>query len=190
MAFITACCKRCEPLLLAALLLVLAAPAQAAFRVTAATPQFRDGNLYLSADMELELTDKVEEALDKGIPMHLVIDISLHRVRPWLWDETIGEWQLVRKLSYHALSGQYLLATVGSDQIDSYTALSQALRASGQLSEQEFPMNHFPGGDDQYELKLRVALDIGALPAPLRPSAYTSPDWRLNSGWSTWPARP
>ena len=45
-----------------------------------------------------------------------------------------------------------------------------------------------PEGD--YSVEVRASLDIEALPSPLRPVAYTSLAWRLNSGWSTWKLAP
>jgi hypothetical protein len=38
----------------------------------------------------------------------------------------------------------------------------------------------------KYRGRLRLRLDIEALPAPLRPIAYISPSWRLSSGWYEW----
>lgn len=159
------------------------------FVVNNAHPDFRDGKLYLNADMDLSLNEKVEEALNKGIPLKFLFEVRLKRKREILWNETIAQWQMVRQLKYHALSSQYLLSTDGNNQVESFTALRQALRNCGTLSDYEFPMTHFPGKDDTYQLEVRVSLDIEALPAPLRPVAYTSLDWRLNSGWTTWPAR-
>ena len=44
--------------------------------------------------------------------------------------------------------------------------------------------------DAVHSVDLRVSLDIEALPTPLRPVAYTSFTWHLNSGWSTWKVAP
>ena len=41
--------------------------------------------------------------------------------------------------------------------------------------------------DENYLLKVKVSLDIEALPLPLRPVAYLKPSWDLSSGWSRWP---
>lgn len=187
MAFFTACLKRAS---LLALGLLLPATVLGSFAVQEAKPEFRDGKLYISADLDLTLNEKVEEALGKGIPLNIMIEVRLKRPRSMLWDELIGNWSVTRKISYHALSSQYLVSTNGQAQVESFTSLNQALRSTGTLIDQEFPMNHFPGKDETYVLELRVSLDIESLPAPLRPVAYTSLDWRLNSGWTTWPAQP
>ncbi|MDX5152029.1 MAG: DUF4390 domain-containing protein [Acidiferrobacterales bacterium] len=187
MAFITAWLKKYSLLLV--LLLAFPAQANANFIIQKASPDFRDGKLYVNADMDLTLSNKVEEALSKGIPINILIELRLKRPRKILWDETIGEWSITRKLSYHALSSQYLVSTVGDPQVESFTSLSQALRSTGSLVDQEFQMNHFPGKNEKYLLEMRVSLSIESLPAPLRPVAYTSLAWRLNSGWTQWYAK-
>lgn len=186
MASITACLKNIS---VAIALLVMPLLAQAAFSVQNAKPEFRDGRLYVTADLDLGLNEKVEEALGKGIPLNILIEVRLKRPRSVLWDEIIGEWTMIRKISYHALSSQYLVSTVGQEQVESFTSLAQALRSTGTLIDQEFPMNHFPGKNENYVLAMRTSLDIESLPAPLRPVAYTSMDWRLNSGWTEWLAQ-
>ena len=160
------------------------------FSIQKATPEFREGKLFVTADMDLVLSEKVEEALSKGIPLNILIEVRLLRPRSILWNETIGEWIMTRKIRYHALSSQYLVYTADDSQVESFTSLSQSLRHTGTLSEYEFPMTHFPGKDEIYLLKMRASLNIESLPAPLRPVAYTSLDWRLNSGWTTWQNRP
>jgi hypothetical protein len=76
------------------LLLALPLTALASFSVQSAKPEFRDGKLYVTADIDLSLNEKVEEALGKGIPLHILIEIRLKRPRSMLWDEVIGEWSL------------------------------------------------------------------------------------------------
>jgi len=167
-------------------MLAFTTQASAAFVVQKASPSFRDGKLYVNADMDLSLSDRVEEALGKGIPIYILIELRLKRPRKILWDEKIGEWSITRKVSYHALTSQYLVSSTGEAQVESYTSLSQALRGAGSLVDHEFRMNHFPGKNEKYLLELRVSLNIESLPAPLRPVAYTSRAWHLNSGWTKW----
>lgn len=147
-----------------------------------------DGALELSGALELALTPKVEEALGKGIPLDFVIGVRLNRARPWLWDERLGEWTLKRRIRFHALSGQYLVTTLEptSETSESYTSLSEALRQLGTLAALRLRLADPPPAHEDYAVRLRVHLDLEALPTPLQPVAYTSPAWHLNSGWSTW----
>ena len=224
-------------LLFAALTMAIAAsPASAEFKVADVTPKLDAASLSLAGSLELGFTPKVEEALSKGIPIEVIVDMRLYRQRAFLWDENVAEWTLRRQIRYHALSGQYLISDVpecpnetaalspapssevqslqgtqkaqvgarsagagcavdtggpGSSEIrESLTSLSEALKQLGSLNELKLPLEQTLPPEEAYSLELRVNLDIEALPAPLRPVAYTSLAWHLNSGWTTWKVQP
>jgi hypothetical protein len=138
--------------------------------------------------LDLTLTPKVEEAIGKGIPIQLVIDLRLYRQRALIWDKRIETWGLRRELSYHALSGQYLIGGVSAVPSDreSFTSLNEALTELGAIDGVALPIEEPLGSDADYRLDVRVRLDIEALPSLLRPVAYTSRDWNLNSEWTAW----
>jgi hypothetical protein len=171
------------------LALLLATAAGAEFKAFEIQPKLADNSLELAGQLELAFTPKVEEALAKGIPLEILFEISLYGERRWMWNRKIGDWKIRREIRYHALSGQYLVkfspARAGGQE--SYTSLSEAMHALGNLNELRFALDELPIGADQALLvRLRVSLDIEALPTPLRPVAYTSLAWHLNSGWSQW----
>ena len=64
--------------------------AGADFKVTDVQPKLVDQSLALSGNLELGLNAKVEEALAKGIPLEVNIDVLLHRERRFLWDREIA----------------------------------------------------------------------------------------------------
>ena len=167
----------------------LALPAQADFEVGAVQARIDRQALYVTGGLELGLSNKVEEALSKGIPLEIVVDISLYRERPVLWNHKIAAWVLRYKVRYHALSGQYLVSgrEQNPDHIESFASLQQALKYTGAIEELSLPINRpLARGAYNYLLELRASLDIERLPAALRPVAYTSPSWHLNSGWTKW----
>jgi hypothetical protein len=191
--------------LLAALVLCMAgSPAFADFRVVKVEPGLADKALALNGQIELGLTPKVEEALAKGIAMDIVIDFRLYRERAWLWNEQIAAWGLRRQIRYQALTGQYLVtesqrcpnvaepclesAAAGGalGQGEGLASLAETLRQVGNLGDLRLVLPSALANDGDYALELRASLDIEALPAPLRPVAYTSGAWHLNSGWTTW----
>jgi hypothetical protein len=174
----------------AALFIWASAPvtsARADFKVDTLTPTLTHAALEIGGSFLLALTPKVEEALNKGIPLDIVIDFKLQRQRPILWDQEIAEWILRRQVRYHALTGRYFVTTEmgASESRESFNSMSEALRRLGSLNELRFVVpNELPVG--QYALDVRASLDIEGLPAPLRPVAYTSRAWHLNSGWLRW----
>lgn len=177
-------------IVLAALLLTMLS-ARADFKVAEVTPRIADQSLNLSGKLELGLTTKVEEALRKGIPIEVIIHIDMFRQRFLLWDPRLHDWVLRRRISYHALSRQYLVTghRRDPDAIESFTSLETALASMGSLDELKFPLDGGTQDQAQYYLRVRASLDVDSLPAPLRPVAYTSLSWRLNSGWTVWTVR-
>jgi hypothetical protein len=176
----------------AALALAGLGNALADFKVTEMQPRFVEQSLVLTGNLELGLNAKVEEALAKGIPLEVVIEVNLYRERRFLWDRKIADWTLHRRIQYHALTGQYLVNTMGPEPEsgDSLLTLQEALKQLGALNGVALKLEEPAAPDAVHSVDLRVSLDIEALPTPLRPVAYTSFTWHLNSGWSTWKVAP
>jgi hypothetical protein len=175
----------------ALLLLALATSlARADFKIATLDANLSDQTLIVNGELDLGLSPKVEEALSKGIELPLTLEIRLYQKRSWWWDRRVSIWTLRRNLQYHALTGQYLVAAEGGG--DSFLSLPNALRALGRLNELRLPLSQNETLDRarEYSVRLRVHLDIEALPAPLRPVAYTNLSWHLNSGWSEWNIAP
>jgi hypothetical protein len=170
------------------LLTLAGASAMASFEVSKIEASAAEGKLTVSGDIDLSLNDKVEEAVSKGIPLDVEVELRLYRERPFIWSRRVRTWTLRRQIRYHALSGQYLVLYRDRHprELESFTTLQEALRQMGTLNAVDLKIGEpiQPGG--RYKLESRVTLDIESLPPPLRPVAYTSLAWHLNSGWSTW----
>lgn len=157
-------------------------------KVIAVQPRITGDRLALTGTLEIGLTPKVEEALNNGIPLEFVFEARVHRRRALLWDDTVRSWSWRRELRFHALSGQYLL-TAGAEperSRQSFQTLMEALAQAGTLAE-DLPLATALS-EGNYRVAVRVHLDIEALPPVLRPVAYTSRAWDLNSGWTMWKA--
>jgi hypothetical protein len=178
------------PLALLAATLLLAPAVHAEFRITDVQTKFVNDALLVKGNLELSLSPKVEEALAKGIELPVLIEARLYRKRTLLWDQRLATWLLRRNLQYHALSGQYLVNNGAARE--NFLSLADALRQLSALGELRLPLSPTVSisNGDEYGVKLRAYLDIEALPAPLRPVAYTTPSWHLNSGWTAWIVSP
>lgn len=158
------------------------------FKVTKLTSKLTLDTLELGGSLDLGLTSKVEEALNKGIPLDVIIELRLYRQRALLWDENVAEWRLRRQIRFHALTGQYFVnpGRTATEGRESFNSLSDALRQLGSLGNIKLSVPPDLPQQSSYALELRARLDIEALPTPLRPVAYTSRAWHLNSGWFRW----
>lgn len=177
--------------LLAGALLVGAGGARADFSVREVQAQIVGAGLLVSTRTELGLNAKTEQALAKGVPLEVVMHLALVQERRLLWDLRVADWELRRRIQFHALSGQYLVSGLHPDvyDVESFATLADALGYMGALKEITLPLTPKKNisADADYAVHLRVQLDIEALPSPLRPVAYTTPAWHLNTGWTSWP---
>jgi uncharacterized protein DUF4390 len=164
-------------------------PASASsFKVSSIEARAANKTLSLRGTIELGLTPAVEEAIGTGIPIQLAIDVRLYRVRPFLWDQTAGSWKLHRELRYYALTGQYLINAEAGAPVtrESFASLNEALIQMGLLEDLTLALKQQLRPESDYRLEFRAALDVEALPPLLRPVAYTSRAWDLDSGWTAW----
>ena len=141
----------------------------------------------LSANFAVDLNPRLEEAVTKGVVLHFVVDFELTRPR-WYWlDQRVIERSQTYRLSYHALTRQYRVST-GGGLHQSYTGLSEALRALGHLRGWLVAERgeRAPRAGESYQASLRMALDVSQLPRPFQISALGNRDWVLASELKPW----
>jgi len=176
------------------LVLLFATGADAAnFGVKSAQAYLEDRWLHVNARFDLPVNPRIEEALSKGIPIDVVIDVNMVKHRWWWWNRVITDHSLRRHIQFHALSRQYLVSGLHArDPSLSFSSLTQALAHAGTLDELKIFLAPKKGieADVRYLLQLRARLDIEALPMLMRPLAYATPSWRRNTGWTEWPIEP
>ena len=176
---------------LAALWLAVLNTAQAqGFTVTSMSPKLVDGVYQLDADIQFELNDAVREALENGVAVTVVFEADVQRLRTWGWDQTVAELSARYSIEYYALSSRYVLRNLELGLSKSFRSLEGLLSELGAV--RNFPLIDAKLLDigDTYNTRVRARLDIESLPAPLRPLAYLSALWRLNTDWHEKPLAP
>ena len=189
--------RGCTKIVVAILgLLVLPTFANADFQIEPVSATIKGNRIEATANLELSLSDETEEALHKGIPLSIVVELALLRARPLLWKERIDRWHFPVQIRYHALSGRYIIEQTGvgppgTDSFGSFRNVADALAAVGGTRHFSISVPNPPLDDgSDYRLSIRARLDIESLPVPLRLVAYISPSWRLGSGWNQWNLEP
>ena len=160
------------------------------FRILAAETKLKNHVFHLDANMDLKFSDDALEALRSGVPLIVLVNIEVQKDRNWWWDKTIAELEQGYLLLYHALSEKYIIHNLNSGAQQNFTSLNTALYSLSNI--RDFPLidkNLLEEGDDYY-VRLRTYLDIESLPAPMRPIAYISSQWQLESDWFSWPLKP
>lgn len=178
--------------LLVSLLLALAlgwyAPARAdSIEIHHISLEGNDEGYALDADFQIDLNPRLEDAVNKGVPMYFEVDFELTRKR-WYWfDARPVSKQLMLRLSYHALTRQYRVASGALYQ--SFSSLPEALRVLSRVRSWQVLERAELDAGTEYQAGLRMRLDVTQLPKPFQLNALTSRDWNLASEWRRWPFR-
>lgn len=144
-------------------------------------------NMYtVNATISYQLGKESRTALEHGIPLEFDIDIRIRKRRLWFWDQTLVNKTVTYRLEHQPLSGDYLVTRLDNGELEQFQNLEDVLKYVGEI--RNFPLTDASSLEMNGSLyaQIKSHLNIEALPAPLRPLAYISTDWRLSSPWQTW----
>lgn len=143
-----------------------------------------EGGYALSANFDLELNDRLESVLSKGVPLHFVVEFECTRPR-WYWfDARVVSKKIETRLSFHALTRTYRLSAGSLYQ--SFNSITEALSALGTVHSWNVLAPGELEPSSTYEVGVRMWLDVNQLPKPFQVSALTNRDWNLSSPWQRW----
>ncbi|MGH8735783.1 MAG: DUF4390 domain-containing protein [Burkholderiales bacterium] len=147
-----------------------------------------DEGLVLNAEFSFQITPRLAEAVENGVPLYFDLDFELTRSR-WYWfDEKAVAKRMQVRLSYHALSRQYRLSTGLLQQ--SFSTLEEALDVLRRLRNWLVVDRTVSLAQATYEAAVRMRLDTTLLPKPFQLSALTNREWNLESSWKRFSFRP
>ena len=187
-AFITRCCKRIEAGLAAlvlALLLLAAVAAQAGSiepKRAALTPG-EDG-YTLSAEFTIDLGNRLEDAVARGVPLYFNLEFVLERGRKYWINEHIVTRTLTYKLAYSSLMRQYRLSTGNLHQ--NFGSLAEAMRVVGRIAALPVVDKNLIQPGEPYEVAVRLSLDRSQLPKPFQVDAIMDRDLQVETKVLRW----
>jgi len=169
------------------LLLILSMPVYAeTFSIDYARVTKIGNGFVLNAHINYPLTARVKEAIANSVPIVFSQQIKLIRQTPllgkhWIWEQTAWLTEIRYEIRYHALSQQYIILDLATQNQNTYPSLDDALRALGSVY-LSLPPEHLTETQN-LSLHIRSELDLYALPTPMRPGALISKKWQLASPW-------
>jgi hypothetical protein len=143
-----------------------------------------DEQYLLNADLELNLSDEVEDALNKGVQLNFLVEFQLTSPRKYWFDDEIITVTRNVAFSYHALSRQYLINRNNHQQ--SFVNLAEAKAEFSRLHEWKVFDKSLLKSDETYQAALRVRLDQSKLPKPIQVDALGSEQWNMISQRYRW----
>lgn len=156
--------------------------------VRSAAIELTDDGWQVEANFDVQFSSRLEEAVNRGVPLYLVVDFEISRPR-WYWfDEKPIQASQTYKISYTPLLRQYRL-TVGN-QYQNFTRFDEVTRVLSRLRGWQIADKGAFKKDQVYQASLRMRLDTAQLPKPFQLNAVASRDWTLSSDWHRWSITP
>lgn len=171
--------------LLAMLILTKQAHAQE-LEVVDIRPFWKSGVYYVDATVFYKLSPEAYEALDSGVALNFVVDVSVTKGRKYWYDEEVAALKQRYSLHYHALSDQFILNNRNSGAQKSFPTLKGALLEMGSIVALPLFDDKLLQPGEKHTGRIRARLDVDSLPTPLRLLAYITAGWHLSSEWKTW----
>ncbi len=143
-----------------------------------------DDGWNLEAAFDVQFSQRLEEAVNRGVPLYFVIEFELSRPR-WYWfDEKPVELSRTFRISYTPLLRQYRLAIGNVSQ--NFTRFEEVTRVLSRQRGWHVADKGALKKDQVYQAAVRMRLDTAQLPKPFQLNAIASRDWTLASDWHRW----
>lgn len=172
--------------LIVALLPAIAHAEGIAVRSAAIEPD-EDG-WQLEAEFDVQFSPRLEEAVNRGVPLYFVVEFELARPRWWWFDEKPVQLSQTYKISYTPLLRQYRLSV--GNVYQNFTRFEEVKRVLSRLRGWHVVDKGALKKDQVYQAGLRMRLDTAQLPKPFQLNAIASRDWTLASEWHRWTLTP
>ena len=149
----------------------------------------RSEDLYqVSAQFDLELSNTVQEALLKGIPVYFVVDAKVYRDR-WYWsDKLVATAQRHIRISYQPLTRRWRMQVasqpivqsgLGVSLMQTYDSLEEVMVNLRRLNRWKFADAAQIETGAGHRLEFAFYLDLSQLPRPLQMGATGQSEWEL-----------
>lgn len=173
---------------LALMLCIPAAASAEGIEVTAARIVPAEDGWDLEAEFDIQFSQRLEEAVNRGVPLHLLVEFEMSRPR-WFWfDEKPVKRVQSYRISYTPLLRQYRLAV--GNQYQNFTRFEEVTRVLSRLRGWHVADKGALAKGQVYQAAVRMRLDTAQLPKPFQLNAIASRDWTLASEWHRWTLTP
>ncbi len=176
--------------LLLGMVTVTAAAADAGIRHKEVVLYLQDEQILLDLAEQYTLNHTILEALENGVGLTFETRITMRKDGAFIWQGDTAEVILRNKLEYYPLSALYEVHRLNDDTRDKFSSLNAALEGLGLMDAIPIVSRTEIDLEPHYMVTVQTSLDVGSLPAPLRPAAYVLPRWHMQSKVWEWRLKP
>ena len=148
-----------------------------------------ENNYYLDTQINFELHDDVLEALNHGVDLNIKIIIQVKLKRKWFRDKLYKQDTVKFKLGHRPLSDVYIVTNVRKFERRQFDTLENALKYLGTIDHYFLLSNENINDEQNLTGLLKAKVNVDNLPPPLKPIAFISNKWQLDSQWRQWTIR-
>jgi hypothetical protein len=171
-----------------AALVVPSAHAADGIAVKDASLELTDEGWQLNSEFNITFSPRLEEAVNRGVPLYFVVEFEIARPR-WYWfDERPIQLSQTYKISYTPLLRQYRISVGSASQ--NFTRFDEVTRVLSRLRGLPVASKNGLASGVAYQASVRMRLDTAQLPKPFQFDAISSRDWSLASDWYRWSVTP
>lgn len=154
---------------------------QATFRTVEMTVQ-EGTEGHLSFELDLLLSDELNVALHKGMPLFFTLDVQLKRPRQWWFDQVLYEGSRTLGIRYNMLLREWRISQDEREYRE--FSLEDALQRITKVDNWVVPFKQALMDQMVYEGKIRLRLDTSLLARPFQITALNnSSAWSFSSSW-------
>ena len=165
-----------------------AAHAADGITVSSASLELTDEGWQLNSEFNITFSARLEEAVNRGVPLYFVVEFEIARPR-WYWfDEKPIQLSQTYKISYTPLLRQYRISVGNASQ--NFTRFDEVTRVLSRLRGLAVASKSDLASGVAYQAGVRMRLDTAQLPKPFQFDAISSRDWSLASDWYRWSVTP
>lgn len=146
-----------------------------------------EDEIQLSAHLQFELPQVVEEALLKGIPMVFVLSADVLRDRWYWYDKRLAGSERHMRLAFQPLTRRWRLnvnsgpGAVGLALNQSFDTLAQALNAVRRVAKWKIADVSELDSSGKMRIECKFRLDLNQLPRPFQLGAIGPSEWDISA---------
>ncbi len=156
------------------------------FVIRTAYTELLNGVYYLSADVDLGMSQDALNALENGVPLTVEWQIEVIKHRSFIWNKTVATLTERFQISYHPLTRRFIIKNLNSGEQQSFVSYQDAITNLGQVNDLPVIDASLLEPRARYMIRMRAVLDITDFPGPLKLIASWFKGWDLSSDWYAW----
>jgi uncharacterized protein DUF4390 len=163
-----------------------AGPLDGDFQIHSAFVVIDRGVLQLNVHVQYPINDRIRSALQDGVTLAFDLELNITRHRRLWWNAGVLDMTLHRELTYHAVTGRYVLRNDQGAEQESFPTLEEAIDKLGRVEDLPILVESQLRGEGPWQVSVRAGVRRGRLSDTMRALMFWSDDWHRNSDWYTW----